>query len=200
MKKLVIGLLVLIAVGAVGVELIAPQLAAASIEENVREQTTGVAGVSADVGRFPVVIRLLATERVQRVGVTLDEVAAQQLTFTSVRFELRGVRLDRDALRRGDVRVTGMQGGQVTATLDVEALSAAFGVPVRVEDGSLIATVGGADVEVPLALEGRTLATPAGLSSLALPDLVPCASVEPVVTDDRVEVSCALDGVPAFLT
>lgn len=200
MKKLLIGLLVLVVFGAVGIELVAPQLAAAKIEDNVRGQTSGVGEVSADVGTFPVVTRLLATEEVPRVGLTLEEVAAQQLSFASVRFELRGVRLDRDALLGGDVRVRSMRGGQVTATLDLDDLSEALGVPVRVEDGNVIVTVAGADIEVPLALAGRQLSLPAGLGSVPLPDVVSCTAAETVVAEGRIEVSCALDDVPEILT
>lgn len=198
MKKLLIGLVLLLALAALGVELIAPQLAASSIEDHVRTQTEGVVGVSADVGPFPVVTRLLATERVGRLGVTLDEVAAQQLTFTSVRLELTGVELDRNELLDGNVRVRGMQGGQATAVLDVNALTDALGVPVRVEDGRLFTEVAGTEVEVPLD-EGGALSLP-GLSAIALPDLVSCTDVTAVVEDDRVQLSCTLHDIPFVLS
>lgn len=199
-KKLLVGLLLLVVVAALAVELVAPQLAASRIEEHVRGQTSGVVEVSADVGTFPVVSRLLLTERVSRLGVTLSEVAGQQLTFAAVRFDLHGVELDRNALLSGDVRVQGMRGGQATAVLDVNALSDAAGVPVRIEEGTLVAEVGGTRLELPLAVEGRALRLPGGLPAVALPDLVPCAPTETAVHGDRIELSCTLEEVPSILT
>lgn len=200
MKKLLVGLVLLVALLALVVELVAPQLAASSIEDHVRNQTEGVVGVSAEVGPFPVVTRLLATERVQRLAVTLDEVAAQQLTFSSVRIELRGVELDRNELLDGNVRVRGMQGGQATATVDANALTEALGVPVRVEDDQLFVEVAGTEIEVPVGTEGDPLGIPAGLSDIALPDVVSCTDVTTAVANGRVELSCALQDVPSILS
>lgn len=200
MKKLLIGLVLLVAVAAVAVELVAPQLAASSIEDHVRTQTDGVVEVSAEVGSFPVVTRLLATERVQRLAVSLEEVAAQELTFASVRLELHGVELDRDALLNGNVRVRGMRGGEATAALDANALTEALGIPVRVEDDRLFVEVAGTEVEVPLETQGRTLSLPPGLPDIILPDLLTCADVTTVVEDDRIQVSCTLDEVPPILS
>lgn len=198
MKKLLVGLLVLTAVLALAVELVAPVLAGNRIEEQVREQTQEAAGVDADVGTFPVVTRLLATERVQRVTVTLEEVAHQQITFATVRYELRGLRLDRDALLRGDVRVTGMEGGEVTAEIEPGALTDALGVPVEITDGRLSAA--GVDAEVGPEVQGRSLVLPTGgLPGVDLPeDLIPCQP-EPSINEDRVRVSCALQDVPFIL-
>ncbi|HVL98128.1 MAG TPA: LmeA family phospholipid-binding protein [Egibacteraceae bacterium] len=200
MKKVLVGLLLLLAVVALAIEVVAPQLAEARIEEHVQARTEGAVGVSADVGTFPVVTRLLATERLPRLAVTLDEVAGQQLTFTSVRFELRGVSLDRDALLAGNVRVRGMQSGHVTVTADAAALQEAIGAPVRLEGGSVIADVAGRQVQLPLALEGGALRLPGGLPTLALPDVVPCTTADTAVLDGRIELSCALEEVPLILT
>lgn len=200
MKKLLIGLVVLVGVAALVVELIAPQLAASSIEDHVRTQTDDVVGVSAEVGSFPVVTRLLATGRVQRLAVALDEVAAQQLTFASVHLELHGVELDRDALLNGDVRVRGMRGGQATAVLDGNALTEALGVPVRVEDDRVFVEVAGTEVQVPLESQGRTLALPPGLPDITLPDLLSCTDVRTALEDGRVQLSCTLEEVPFILS
>lgn len=198
MKKLLVGFVVLVAVLAVAVELLAPVLAALQIEEQVRERARDAAGVEADVGTFPVVTRLLATERVRRVEVTLDEVARQELRFTAVSYELRGVRLDREALLRGDVRVTAIQGGQVTAEVAPDALTEALGVPVEVQDGLLSAA--GVDADVVPEVQGRSLVLPAGgLPGIALPDdLIPCQP-EATIEGDRVRITCALQDVPFIL-
>lgn len=199
MRKLVLGLVVLLLLAVLGVELVAPRLAADAIEEHVRERTDGLVGVSAEVGTFPVVARLLATRKVSRLDVSLDEVAGQQLSFAEVRFALEGVTLDRDALLGGAVRVHDVDGGRVTAVIDVNAIAEALGVPVRLEGDTLVAEVAGSRIEVPLALEGRGLRLPAGLPPLALPELVPCAPTETEVREDRIELSCEVTGVPVIL-
>lgn len=199
MKKLVVGIVVLLALGALIVEMIAPRLAATSIEDHVRDRTTGVLGISAEVGPFPVVTRLLATDKVPRVRITLDEVAGQGLTFVWVSFDLEGVQLDRDALLGGAVRVRGIDRGRVTAAVDVNTLAEAAGVPIRVEGGTLVAEIAGADIPLPLALEGRTLRLPPGLPAVVLPEVVPCAPTETAVRESRIELACTIDRTPPIL-
>lgn len=199
MKKVLFGLVVLLAVAALAVELVAPQLASARIEERVQEQTAGVVGVSAHVGPFPVVSRLLATNEVARMSVTIDEIVGQQLPVAAVRFELEGVTLDRDALLSGEVRVREIDRGRVTAVLDPNVLTDALGVPVRIEDGALVVGIAGTEQRLPLALEGRALRLPAGLPDLVLPDILPCAPDETATSGDRIELSCTIDVPPAFL-
>lgn len=198
MKKLLVGFVILVAVLAVVLELLAPVLAGLQIEEQVRERARDAAGVDAEVGTFPVVTRLLATQRVRRMAVTLDEVARQEVRFTAVRYELQGVRLDREALLRGDVRVTAIRGGQVTAEVTPGALTEALGVPVDVQDGLLSAA--GIDAGVVPQVQGRSLVLPAGgLPGIPLPeDLIPCQA-EARVEDDSVQVTCALQDVPFIL-
>lgn len=197
MKKVLFGLVVLLAVAALAVELVAPQLASARIEERVQEQTAGALDVSAQVGPFPVVTRLLATNKVPRLSVTIDEVVGQQLPVAAVRFELDGVTLDRDALLGGDVRVRDIDRGRVTAVLDPNALTDALGVPVRIEDGALVVEIAGTEQRLPLGSEGGAL--PAGLADLPLPDIVPCAPDETATSGDRIELSCTFDVPPVFL-
>lgn len=199
MGKLVVGIAVILALAALAVEVVAPRLAATAIEDHVRDRTTGVLGVSADVGPFPVVTRLLATDEVGRVTITLDEVAGQQLTFTWVALDLEGVRLDREALYGGDVLVRGIDRGRVTAAVDVNTLAEAIGVPVRVEGGTLVFEIAGADVPLPLAVEGRTLRLPPGLPTVVLPDAVPCAPTETAVRESRIELACTVERTPPIL-
>ncbi|MEX0658101.1 MAG: LmeA family phospholipid-binding protein [Egibacteraceae bacterium] len=199
MKKVLFGLVVLLAVAALAVELVAPQLASARIEERVQEQTAGALGVSARVGPFPVVTRLLATNEVPRLSVTIDEVVGQQLPVAAVRFELEGVSLDRDALLGGQVRVRAIDRGRVTAVLDPNVLTDALGVPVRIEDGQLVVEIAGTRRTLPLDVQGGAVRLPAGLPDIALPDILPCAPDETATGGDRIELSCTIDVPPPFL-
>lgn len=202
MKKLLLLFVVVVLLAGLGlaVELFAPRLVADAIEDHVRDQTEEGVGVSAEVGKFPVVTRLLVTGRVPRVSVTLDEVAGQELTFASVRLQLRGVELAREALIGGDVRVRGMRSGQATAMLDANALSQALGVPVRIEDERVLVEAAGTEVAVPLDFAGDTLTLPAGLPAVTLPDLLSCGEVSATVRPNRIRLTCTLDGVPPILT
>lgn len=203
MGKLLVGFVVIVAVLALAVELLAPPIVEDRIAEHVRERAQGAVGVSVDVGTFPVVTRLLATERLPRVGVTLDEVALQQLTFASVRLELRGVELDRAALLSGEVRVRSVEGGELTAAVDADALSSSLGLPVRIEGGRLFVGLEGAGIEVPLETVEGVLALP-GVDAAALQllddRLLPCATPPAAdLAEGRLVVSCGLEGVPFVL-
>lgn len=203
MGKLLVGFVVVVSVLALVVELLAPTLVEDRIAAHVQERTEGAVGVSADVGTFPVVTRLLATERLPHVGVTLEEVAVQQLTFASVRLGLRGVELDRGALLSGEVRVRSVEAGELTAALDADALSSSLGLPVRVEGERLLVGPAGAEIEVPLdAVEGVLSLPGLDVAALQLLDdrFLPCAT-PPVIdlVEDRVVVSCSLEGVPFVL-
>lgn len=199
MKKFVVGPLVLVAALAVVVELVAPPLAESRLEQRARERSGQVAGVRADIDSFPMVTRLLLTERLRSLTITLDEVAGQQMTFTTVSFELQRVRLEREALLAGDVRVRDIDTGVVTAELDAGALGQALGAPVLIEPDGI--TIGGRDVPLPGA--GGEDASPlpdVDLPNLPLPDeLIPCEpDVE--VADGRLRLSCRIDTVPFMLS
>lgn len=150
------------------------------IEQEVSARYRDAASVNADIGSFPLVARVLATEKVGRLTVTLERIARQTITFAEVRFELTGIVVDRSALLRGDPRVKEIDRGVVTATIDVPALE---GIP----------SLGAADVRV----DGRTLR--AGPAAIEIDkELVPC-SPQARVEGDRIILSCEIDEVPESL-
>lgn len=201
MRKLLLALLVLVVLLTVAVELLAPPLVEDRIAAHVRDRTAGVVGVEADVGPFPVVARLLATERIGRVGLTLEDVGGLQVEFATVRFGLRDVVLDRAALLDGDVRVRGVGAGEVTATIDTAALADTLGVPVRIESGQLV--VGSAEVPVPIDVVGDALALPgADVPAIDLVDdtFFPCAAPPTAeLAEGRVVLTCVVETVPLVL-
>lgn len=186
MRKFALIVLVVLAAAWLAVELVAPPLAESQIAERVATSTEGVTGVDADVGTFPVVTRFLLTGEVRDVEVTLNEVARQQLEFTTVTFGLTGVELDRNAAVNGQVDIRDAEAAVLTAALAVPDLADSLGLPVELE---------GADLQPEVS--GRQLTL--GDAAVSLPsDLVPCEP-DARVEGDRVVLTCTLDEVPGLL-
>lgn len=137
-----IRLLVLLAVVWLVVELAAIPVAGRLIEQQVAARSRGIADVDARVGTFPVLTRFVTTGSVNSVAVTLDRVVRLGLTFTEVRFDLDGVGVDRGALLTRKVRITHIDTGTVTATIDLDGLppgpGSGTGRNIRVAGRSLV--------------------------------------------------------------
>lgn len=183
-------------------ELIAPSLVESRIEEQVRAESRGAARVEAEVDSFPLVTRLLVTEEVEEVEVTLVEVADVPVPLATVRFGLEGLVVDRSALLRGEVEIRDVATGLLEVEITAAQLSEALGAPVRLEPGRVTVEVGGepltAEVqagpsELQLVVEG------VGTESIPLPaELIDC---EPMiaVADGRIVASCRISEVPSVL-
>jgi hypothetical protein len=142
------------------VELAAIPVANRVIEWKAAQQSRGVAGVHASV--------------------TLDRVERLSLTFTQVTFELDGVALDRAALLQRQAKVTAIDHGTVTATLDLRTLPPAVARVAR-------------NVRV----NGRTLLLgPASFQMSS--DIMPCNPTANV-SGDVVTLSCTFDHIPPVL-
>lgn len=176
-------LLVLVVVAWVAGEVVLPMIAEREIAARVSERTPDVVDVGAEVGSFPVVSRLLVTGRVSEVSVTLDRARRHGLTYASVRFDLEGVHMDRETLL-SDPRVTAIERGSVTATIDLSGLPA---IAARV------ASLVGADVRV----RGDRLLVGSGSVRLAS-DLLPC-SPEAELAGEQVILTCSIADVPDIL-
>ena len=151
------------------------------IEQEVDGRYRDAASVDVDIDSFPLVARVLLTEKVRRLTVTLARVARQEITFADVRFELSGIVVDRAAILRGNPRVKEIDRGSVTTTIDVGALGG-------------IASLTGADVRV----SGRTLYA-GSLTAKIDNDLVPCPPQARVVAGDRIILSCEIEEFPEAL-
>jgi hypothetical protein len=183
MRKLVVAAIVLGGLWLVG-EIAAVPFAERQVEQRVAERNRDAATVRADINSFPLVSRVLFTGRVNEADVTLDRVVRSRLTFAEVRFELAGLEVDRAALIRGEARVTAIDRGTITATIDGGALSGLAGRALEAV---------GADVRI----SGRALLV--GPASFQIPsDLLPC-DPEARVDDGRVIVSCTIDEFPETL-
>jgi hypothetical protein len=184
LRKLVIVLVVLLAGAWLVVEIVSIPVGERMVEERVAERNENAATVTADIDSFPLVTRVLLTGNVKELTVTLDEVARQAVTFAQVRFEFAGIEIDRSSLRGGDFRVTAIDRGTITATIDLGAVGGALG---------RIATRAGLDVRV----SGRTLFV--GPASIELSsELLPC-DPDARIEGDQVVLSCTIDEVPEAL-
>jgi len=174
---------------------------------NARAQQEAPPGtsVSASIGGFPFLPRLLLAGEVSKADIHLENIDANgAIVFAEVDIDLRGVHLDRSRLFNDrKARITAIDHGRVTATVTAAALGDALRVPVKMADGVISVTVLGQDVRVtPKVTDGRlTLTGELGRSfTLAIPktDFVPCVG-EVTVEDGQMRLSCEIDDVPPAL-
>lgn len=203
MKKLLVVLLLLLVAAAVAAELIAPQLVEARLEERVAAETRQAAGVEANVESFPFLPGIALDGEIRRLSLTLEEVGGQRIPLASVQFALEGLRLNRQALFDGEVKLTGIDSGLVTVELGQDAISEALGgVPVEITSGGVALRPGGGAVEADVVTRGQSVAlTASGMPGLevAMPeDLMPCA---PQVESGEgvVRLTCTIQEIPPVL-
>ena len=201
-----VGLVVLV-VGFVG---LAELLLTPSLEEVVEQQVEaaglGQRDVTVDLSGFPVVVRVAASGEVERAVVTLDEVSAEGIAFSTVRADVRGTEIARSALVDGEVTFESVRRVELSGTIPAAEITRLL--PVGVTD--LVLTPGSATVVVAgqrlsagvTAIDGVLRVVPEGGAPLevALPsgELFPCP-LSGVVGDGVVRVSCTLDDVPQWL-
>jgi hypothetical protein len=155
-------------------EIIAIPVVDGIVQREVAAHTHDVTTVRASVSSFPLLTRVFALQRVNSVSVTLDRVAGQRLPFADVRFDVKGVDVDRASLLNGKLRVTSIDSGTVTATLTL---------PLGV---SRLVHVSGRNLMLgPLAVALRA-------------DLFPC-SPQASLSGDQVTLSCTFTSVPSVL-
>ncbi len=173
---------------AVGVELLAPRLVASGAEDAVRTNTDGVVEVDASASGFPFVPTLAQEGEVAGLTVTFREVADLDLSAGTLALEAEGIRLERAAMLRGDVRILNIDQGTASFVLDAEELSTAGGVASDL-GADVVGLVGGV-----LEVAGTPVAdVPVG------DGVLPC-ELELETADDReIRLSCTFTGVPETL-
>lgn len=179
MKKLVVFLAVLGVIWAAA-EVSLATLAEGKIEERVAARTEGEATVVADLNSFPLATRVLLTGMVKELEVTMEDVHQLQLTFAEVSITAEGIEVDRNAILSQEVRITAIDRGTITATIDASALP-----PVARQ--ALAAA----------RIEGRTLVLGPISFELAR-DVLPC-DPDASVGDQRVILTCTIEEVPEAL-
>jgi hypothetical protein len=140
---------------------------------------------------------------VPSVTVRQAPVNAGGITFQSVTVHLEGVRINRDAVLRGNPAVSSIDGGTVKATVDEAFLSGALGVPVVIRPDGLVATVGGrATAPIKPRVEGGALVVdlPGRAARVGIPSLPLLPCVEGIVLGDHIaELGCTVHEVPPGL-
>ena len=201
-----VGLVVLV----VGFVVLAELLLTPSLEEVVEQQVEaaglGQRDVSVDLSGFPVVVRVAASGEVERAVVTLDEVTAEGIAFSTVRADVRGTEIARSALVDGEVTFESVRRVELSGTIPAAEITRLL--PVGVTD--LVLTPGSATVVVAGEQRSASVSATAGVLrvvpegagplEVALPsgELFPCP-LSGEVGDGVVRVSCTLDGVPQWL-
>lgn len=159
---------------------------------------------SARVHSFPFLGRLLVLGEVPRIVVRQSEVRGGALVFASITVDLRGVKIDRDRLRKKrEVELTDLDRGIVSAELTDAAVSAVTRVPVRFQPGRVTVTVRGRPVAVEVSLDRGALLLSAGAAAtyrVPVPDvpLLPCVTAVRVEVG-RILLTCELDEIPPEL-
>lgn len=177
----------LVAAAGLAAEVIAPGVVEAGIEQTVRDRTDETTRVEARTGGRPFLPPLLLDGEVERIDIELDEVAGYELRTATVSLRGEGIQLDRAAMYRGDVEITGLETGSVAIELHEEELAELAGSPVEL-DPQLVEFAGSA-LEV------------AGSTVLEVPvdsDLMPC-SPQLEVDPPLLRLSCTFEGVPGVL-
>jgi hypothetical protein len=204
--RLLVLLVVVAAVVAVAAEVVVPPRIEDAIEERVAAEVPEAATVAAEVDSFPVVARGLATGEVQRLVVTLEDVARPEVSIESVEVEVVGIEVVRQALFDGEVDLQRIERGTLTALLSEADLEEALPVdfvdltltPGRVE-ATVVGQTVGSDVEV---IDGRVVFALGPLPDVSValpgPEFFPCP-LEGEVVSGALRLSCTLDRVPDYL-
>ena len=206
MIRLLVLLVVVVLVAAVAGEVVVPPRIEEAIEERVSEEVPEAAAVDAELDSFPVVARGLATGEVQRLVVTLRDVAMPQVHIQSVRVEATGIDVSRRALLEGAIDLQRIDHGRLTAVVTEAALEEAM--PGHL--GELSLSPGRAEVTVARQTVGSDVTVSQGRvrfdlgflpdAAVDLPgrEFFPC-DLEGEVVDDAVLLGCTLERVPEYL-
>jgi hypothetical protein len=174
------------------------------------------AGSSARIHSFPFIGRLLFLGSVPRVDVNLDDLRFEAVLIRRLSLRVSDVKLDRDELFGGRVRIEDVGEGRIVATVDGPSLARATGFDVRFRPGEVEVhrRIQGVDVVAKgqLAVQGNLVTvTPTSVQGLAVPasrfaisyripgiELLPCQADVQIIRD-AVTLSCDVTDVPAAL-
>jgi hypothetical protein len=175
-------------------------------------------GSSASIRSFPFIPRLLFTGEVPRVTVNLDDLRVQQVLVRQLSIRVADVRIDRDEVFRGRVRVRDVGPGTITITLDGPALAKAIGADVRFTSAGNVEVhqrIQGVNVKatgkltikgnvitvIPTSVQGASVPASRFALNYRIPgrvELLPCAA-DARVTRDTLTLSCNVVDIPAAL-
>jgi len=174
------------------------------LQERAQAEVRGAANVTASISSFPFLGRLLVSNSISDVEVRAERAALGDLLTATVEVDLRGVRLQRDALLSGRVKLEDIDAGTVTVELDADGLGQVLKVPVSIAGGQVSVTVAGRSVTGRATVDGGALVLEvAGLGALRVPiarsELITCAVAGVEVVGGTIRLSCEIDEVPPVL-
>lgn len=172
------------------------------IEDRARAEARS-ASVEAEVGTFPVVGRALATGEVSSIDITWFAIDVGAIEATSLHLHLDGVGFDRSELFGGQLRVRGVESGDVRMLVSPSQLSTLMGTEVRIHAGTLrVRPTPETDVEVQVSAtsQGLVLTAPGIPPASAELDTgqIPCAPITAIEARNLV-LSCSFRGLPPIL-
>lgn len=185
-----------------GADLVFVPAAEAQVEHQARTAAKS-ASAEADIGAFPVIARALATGEVARVDITWFGVEIGSIQATSLHLHLNGVGFDRGELFGGEMRIKGVESGDIRLLIPPSQLSRLFGTDVRIQGGTLrVQTAPGTDVEVQVSAtsQGLVLTAP-GVGPVAAElgqAQIPCAP-STSVEGENLALTCSFRGLPPIL-
>jgi hypothetical protein len=215
MRKLVV--VVVIAAGALVVgDQAARVYAQSKLAERAAAYYPPSTASDASIRSFPFVGRLLVSGDVPDVKVGMDNLRADVVLIRRFELDLHDVVVDRQALFKGRVEITGIGSGRIEALVDGSSLARAVGEDLRFHDGGveIHKRVGGRDVFArgrvtvaknalrlePTSVQGAGLPASAFTLTIQIPgsDLWPCAAQAQSV-EGGLRVSCTVEHVPPAL-
>lgn len=174
------------------------------IEERARAEARGAASVNASISSFPFLGRLLLSGSISNVEVRAERTELNGALSGAVEIDLQGVKLERDALLSGSVKLEGIDGGTIALELDTPAIGRVLNLPITVSDGQVNLTVAGRTIAARTTVSnGALLLQVSGFAPFRVPiartDLINCTAANVTVEGDIIRLSCEVDEVPPAL-
>jgi hypothetical protein len=202
-KLIVLGVVVVVGLGAL--DFAAKAKAASEIAKRARQAAGPQASASASIKSFPFLGRLLAGGAAGDLTVTVHEVDASPIRFSTVALALFNVKLDKAQMFKGKAQITHIDRGTITVGLDAAALTRLSHSTVEVAGGHVVVLYAGQRVaaSVSAGTAGTIRLSAAGLGMVSLPipqtRLVSCPVSRVVVQGDEVRASCDVNQIPPAL-
>jgi hypothetical protein len=197
--------LALLAVLAVGADLVLKNRAEGELASQVEARVPGTTGVRAKISSFPFVGRLLVSGTVSEVVVTAQHSTVADVGLSDIRVRVEDVEMDSGAARQGRAVVDAIGRGDVRADLREDQINSRLprGFQVHFQTGKAVVTG-------PVSVPAQLVATPEGaiqlrvanrsLFDLPFPktDLLPCSPSATFVSG-AVRLACTFSKVPPLL-
>lgn len=196
-------LLIVVAVALLlGGDRVASRYASSRTEDAIGDYLAGVAEVDVTIRSFPFVGRLGLAGDVARLDVQLRDVVGQAVSLARVRFDARGVELDRGALVGGDIYVTDVREVRVAARITEAEVRRLTRADVELGDGRATVSVAGVRLNADVSVVDGTIRLGVAMLDLRVPlpdpGFLPCA-VDARVVEGALLAHCIADELPSFI-